>query len=261
MNHSSILTHPNVRFDYAGLFSTEREWIHPERIGKNYEIIYVTHGAMDIAEEEKEYHLTKGQVLLLSPQKRHFGTKPSERVSFYWVHFDLTEGTLPFERRFFESFENVSLFKELLHANNLPVVPEELVNAVLLHILAVLCHLSGEHTPHYDGRAERIYEWIRVNVSAKMTVEQTAAQFGYSPDHLSRICKKNYGVGARELINRFLLSRVKELLSNTNLYVKEIARELDFIDDKALIGYFQYHENCSPTEFRNRFSRLHMNSR
>ena len=255
----NMLMHPSVRFEYAGLFQTTREWIHPKRIGTNYEIICVTQGAVDLAEEERDYHLERGQILILSPGKCHFGTQTSERVSFYWVHFSLLEGELPFTRRCFSGFENMSLFKELLHVNNLPDAPVYLVNSILLHILSELCHLSGEHAVHYDSRAEKIYEWIRINISAKLTVERIANEFRYSSDHLSRICKKNFGMGAGELIDRFLVSRIKELLSNTDLYIKEIARELEFSDDKALIGYFKYHEGCSPTEFRNRFSRLHMN--
>ena len=46
----NILTHPNVKFDYAGLFQSEREWIHPKRIGTSYEIIYMTEGEMYIEE-------------------------------------------------------------------------------------------------------------------------------------------------------------------------------------------------------------------
>ncbi len=257
----NMLVHPMVKFEYAGLFQTNRQWIHPKRIGTNYEIICVTQGVVDIAEEDRQYHLERGQILILSPGMRHFGTGFSERVSFYWVHFSLSEGELPFALRHFSGFENTSLFKELLHANNLPDVPEYLVNSILLHILCELCYLSGEHTPRYDSRAQKIYEWVRINADARLTVERIAEEFRYSPDHLSRICKRNFGIGAGELIDRFLLSRIKELLSNTELYIKEIARELSFSDDKALIGYFKYHEECSPTEFRNRFSRLHMNSK
>ena len=256
----NILTHPQIHFDYAGLFQTEKPWRHPDRIGKNYEIIYVTRGEIYLCEEKREYRLQKGQALILSPEKRHFGFRDSEQVGFYWVHFSLTEGTLPFAQRFFERFENSYLFKELLHCNNLPQKPEYLVNSLLLHILSELCHLSEEENTRYDSNAEKIYEWIRSNATARLTVARVAEQFGYSSDHLSRICKKNYGVGACELINRFLISRGRELLCNTNGYVKEIAWELGFSDDKAFIGFFRYHEGCTPTEFRNRFSKIHMNS-
>ncbi len=256
----NVLAHPKIKFDYAGLFQSDREWIHPERIGKNYEIIYMVHGEMYICEDEQEYHLERGQALLLSPGRPHRGTRTTTQLSFYWVHFSMN-GPIPFSRRFFDSLENPSLFKELLHVNNLPSVPEYLVNSVLVHLLSALCHASGEHEPRYDVMAEKIYEWVRINATAKLTVKAIAEHFGYSEDHTSRICKKNYGIGAKSLINRFLLSRAKELLSNTNKYVKEIASALEFVDDKAFIGYFKYHENCSPTEFRNRFSRLHMNSK
>jgi AraC-like DNA-binding protein len=255
------LAHPTIQFDYAGLFDSDRTWRHPDRVGKNYEIMYVTQGEMYIREEDRDYHLKRGQILILSPEKRHLGYRDCERVRFYWVHFNIVgDGALPFEERFFESFENSYLFKELLHYNNLPHKPDYLVNALLLHILSELCHLSQERNAHYDSNAEKIYEWIRIQADARLTVAKVAEHFGYTSDHLARICKKNYGVGACELINRFVIARAKELLCNTGRYVKEIAWDLEFPDDKSFIGFFQYHENCSPTEFRNRFSKIHMNS-
>lgn len=83
----------------------------------------------------------------------------------------------------------------------------------------------------------------------------------YSADHVSRICKKNFGMGASALIDRFLTERAKMLLCNTEKYVKEIAAELNFQSDKAFIAYFKYHEKCFPSEFRNRFGQLHMNKK
>ena len=215
---------------------------------------------MYIEEDGEEYHLSRGQVLLLTPGKCHRGTRETKSLSFYWVHFN-TECELPFSRRCFDYFDSASLFKELLHANNLPTVPEYLVNSVLVHILSELCRMSEGYEQRYDTLAEKIYEWIRVNADASLTVKAVAEHFGYSEDHITRICKKNYGTRGKDLINRFVMSRAKELLSNTNKYVKQIASELRFNDDKAFIGYFKYHEGCSPTEFRNRFSKLHMNSK
>lgn len=60
---------------------------------------------------------------------------------------------------------------------------------------------------------------------------------------------------------RFILSRAKELLCNTGLYVKEIAAQLDFPSDKAFIQFFFYHEGVYPEQFRRRFSRTHLNKK
>lgn len=255
----NILNDKNIEFSYAGLFSTDADWIHPERTESTYEIICVTRGRVRMREGEREYDAERGQVILLSPHVLHCGTHVTRDVGFYWVHFRIKNGELPFEKRFFESFDNMHLFKELLHYNNLPSIPDYMVSSVLVHILSELCFLSDGDAKGFDGTAEKIYEWIRINADGTLSVERVASHFGYSADHVSRICKKHFGVGARELINRFLLSRAKELLCNTDKYVKEIAAELEFPSDKAFIGYFRYHEGCFPQQFRNRFGKIHMN--
>lgn len=257
----NILTNHNIVFSYAGLFSTKTEWIHPERTEKTYEIICVTRGTVYMREGEHEYIAKQGQVILLSPNVPHYGTQVTSDVGFYWVHFTVKDGEIPFDKRFFESFEDMHLFKELLHYNNLPSIPEYAVNSVLIHILATLCHLSEESERGYNGIAETLYEWIRINADATLTVKSVAGHLGYSPDHINRICKKNYGIGARSLINKFLLARAKELLCNTEKYIKEISAELKFTNDKAFIVYFKYHEGCFPSEFRNHFGKIHMNKR
>lgn len=256
----NVLTHPHFRFEYAGLFQSTGEWIHPARVEKTYEIICVTKGEVFIAEGEREYCVGQGQALLLSPQAEHRGTRPSRDVGFYWVHFHADRG-LPFEARYFESFEQFALFKELLHYNNLPQVPAYAVNAVLLHILSELCLRAERERQQFDAQAEKVREWIRVHASATLTVRETAAHFGYSADHLSRICKRQYGIGVGALIDRFLMARARELLCNTDAYVKEIAAMLGFATDKGFIGYFKYHEGCFPAAFRARFAKVHMNNK
>ena len=256
----NMLSYPDFKFEYAGLFQSTGEWIHPARVEKTYEIICVTKGEVWMEEGEREYCVKQGQVLLLSPDMLHKGTRHTRDVGFYWVHFHAECG-LPFAVRYFESFEQTSLFKELLHYNNLPQVPEYLVNAVLLHILSKFCLLADRAWTRFDEKAEKVREWIRIHASSALTARAVATHFGYSADHLSRICKKQYGMGVGALIDHFLLTRAKELLCNTNAYVKEIAAELGFATDKAFIGHFKYHEGCFPTAFRARFSKTHMNNK
>ncbi|MBR2353065.1 MAG: helix-turn-helix transcriptional regulator [Clostridia bacterium] len=257
----NCLIHPSIHFHYAGLFQREDTWIHPARIETTFEIIYMVRGEIFLNEGNQSHHLREGQLLLLEPNVLHKGSAHTANVSFYWLHFSLAPGvTLPFSTRLFERFENVSLLKELLHCHNLPAVPDYLVNSILLHILSELCRLSAEHEPRLNASAEKIYEWIRINADATLSVERAAKRFGYSSDHLSRICKKSFGVGACTLINRFLCEKAKNLLCNTEKYVKEIAADLKFPSDKAFIAFFRYHEGCFPTEFRNRFGKIHMNN-
>ena len=256
----NILLNQKISFSYAGLFQTDGEWIHPRKTEKTYEMILVTEGEVIMREGEREIYGKKGDLFLLSPDVEHWGSEVTRGVAFYWVHFFL-DGILPFEKRFFSDFSRGDLFKELLHSNNLAEIPEYLVNSVLVHILSELCRLSEGRLGEYDGRAEKIYEWMRANADADLSVKRVAEHFGYSADHISRICKKNYGLSAKELSTRFLLEKARSSLSNTDKYVKEIAAELNFRDDKAFVAFFKYHEGCFPSEFRNRFGKIHMNSK
>ena len=50
----------------------------------------------ELNDDGKEFCLTKGQCLLLKAGPRHYGTKESEGVSFYWLHFRTENMLLPF---------------------------------------------------------------------------------------------------------------------------------------------------------------------
>lgn len=254
----SLLMHPSVRFEYAGLFEAPGLWIHPERVERTWEILCVVRGEVCLWQEGEEIILRPGEALLLPPGLCHRGSRPTENVRFYWVHFHL-DGELPFARRHFDRFDSPALFRELLHFNNLPLPPREMVNAILVHILCQLSVQAGEAEAG-QGVAYAAAEWIRANASARLTVEKTAAHFGFSPDHLTRIMKAAFGAGCREMISRTLMNRARSRLLNTDCYVKEIAAELGFSGDKAFIAFFKYHEGRSPRAYRQRMSQVHMNN-
>lgn len=255
-----MLINPNIEFVYAGLFTSKGEWTHPDRTEKTFEIIYVTNGTVRLCEEQTVYTAPKGSLLVLEAGKRHYGIGKESGVAFYWLHFFTRGMVLPFETRFFESFSDPHLFKELLHYVFLPTPQTALANAILVRILAQLSY--AESRPESAGKtAEEVYEWLRVNASAGLSAKAAAVRFGFSTDHLSRLLKKQYGVGLKSVIDRFVLNRAKELLANTGLYVKEIAYELEFESDKAFIGFFKYHEGLYPGEWRDRYYKIHMNNR
>ena len=257
----NILVNPFVKFDYMGFFTTEERWLHPRRVESTYEIIFVVKGTVCIYDERLgDLKIKQGQLALLEPNTLHYGTEETGDVRFYWVHFSLNGGGLPFSKRLFLHFEQGWLFRELLHLSNLPRTPFYEVNAVLVHILSELCRISQDNT-EFDRRAEEIYEWLRINASADLKAELAARNFGFSKDHLSRILMKSYGCGYKELTVRFICEKAKELLCNTGFYIKEIAAILKFPSDKAFIGFFKYHEGVFPEEFRRNFSKTHMNKK
>lgn len=244
-----------IEFNYMGMFTTKDAWIHPRVTEDTCEIIYVTEGTVYIEEDEK-YILNKGDIIILKKGKEHFGFKESTgKTSFYWTHFKI-EGFNP-DTVVIQNFSHVSLFKELLHNSSTPLTPQYAKDAVLLHLLSEIA--SAKEKAESNTLASSIFEWTRINVKNGLTVEKIAEHFDYNSEHISRLIKKQYGVGLKSIINNFLINKAKNYLCNTTYSVKEISDLLGFCEANTFIHFFKYHEKKSPTQYRNTYSSTHMN--
>jgi len=245
-----------MEFNGIGLFTTTKDWIHPEKTEKTTELIYVTSGCIYMFEGEEKFELSKGDLLVLKPGIVHGGFELSYgKTSFYWLHIS---GDVPEEiYGVIKGFSGAGLFRELIDYANRPEKNEKALRIVTEHIL-----LNAELAREYEGKnrlAKEIYEWVRINACSGLTVERTAENFGYNSEHISRIIKGEYGVGLKRLIDRFLLDKTKDFLANTTYSIKEISGIMEFSDSSAFINFFKYHEKMSPSEYRNSYAEIHMN--
>lgn len=248
----------SVSYCGGGLFTTTLPWSHPERTETTYEMIYVTQGTVHMEENGENFTLQKGDLQILMPGISHSGTLISEPpTAFYWLHFHLAgkADCILSENRLFRNFSS-GLFPEILHLEN--AVGKTAAEPALLHLLTLL-----RHTTAHDSKnrlANRIHEWVRIHASADLTVEKTAIQFGYHPEYISRLVKDNFGVPLKSIINAFLIFRANDLLDNSFYSVKEIAGILGFKDANAFVHFYKYHEGTTPTRYRSRNTRIHMNA-
>lgn len=252
-----------ISFNGAGLFVTDRAWIHPRKTEITYEIIYVVDGEVYIESDGTKFTLKHGDLVILPPHTEHAGYRESSgRTSFYWVHF-FAENPLPLVNHsvLTADFHAHHLFRELLHFNNVSKEFVYITEVVLAHILAEISYESKIHTGKNTKLATEIYEWTRINADSKLTVGKIGEVFGYNEEYLSRLIKNTYGITIKKLINSFLINRAKELLSNSNYLVKEISYMLGFDDVSSFINYFKYHEKLSPNKYRSLYSNTHMNNK
>ncbi len=243
----------------GGLFTTTLPWVHPARTEETYEIIYMIRGTAYMEENGNPVTLEKGDLKIFSPHVPHKGIQESTPpTEFYWHHFKLggdADTFLPQERL----FRGVSggVFPEMLHLENL--AGKEAAEPALLYFLTNLKHTSDNSNK--NRLANRIYEWARINADATLTVEKTAAHFGYHPEYISKLIKSSFGTGLKNILDSFILLRAKDLLDNSSYSVKEIAGILGFRDANLFVNFFKYHESTTPTKYRNRNFRIHMNAR
>lgn len=255
----------NLKYVSAGLFSTAKKWIHPRRIIDSFEIIYVTQGEVYIEENGINYHLKRGDALLLEPEKIHTGTVTSEGTTeFFWVHF-LTDDISYFGMQKCISTEGeymtLGLFRELLHIANTEDAPDYAKDMSCGGIIAHLASVGRKRENESTTAFSKISEWVRMNIRQTMKVRDIAEMFGYNKTYISRLFKRYSGLTLKDYINRERIKCAKELLLTTEASIKDIAYELGFRDENLFVKFFKYHENMSPTNFRNMYFKLHMNNK
>lgn len=256
MRKSDLITidDKTIRYDYSGLFDTDRPWIHGAITLETYEIIFVTAGVVHIREGETRYDLRPGDLIILSPGIEHAGTEESRgHTAFYWLHFFMTDGE-PFFPKIAAPHGGERVFREIMHYAR---ERRDLAEVVLMKFLLGL----SEPEKRGDKLAYEVDEYIRANAPYRVTAKTTAEHFGFSTDYLSRIYRRQFGVDLKSGIIRHALDYAESLMINTDYTIKEIAAACGFEDENNFVKFFGYHEGTTPSLFRNKFFYLHINAK
>jgi len=84
--------------------------------------------------------------------------------------------------------------------------------------------IEGDFSP----LVRRTLEYLEAQAGALLTLEAVAGHMELSSGHLSRVLKKETGLGFVELVNRYRIHEAIRLLKTTNLKVYEVAARVGF---------------------------------
>lgn len=252
-----------LKYISGGLFTASGDdgWIHPTRTGTSYEIIYILKGTVYLFEDDVKYELMPKDLIILKKGSIHGGYEISRSdTSFYWLHFETEDINSVAKPPFYtKSFPSSPIFRQILHYSYLKDCPKHTCD---VFIAGLLCEIET-HKKRAESSSNKliheITEWIRINASGNLTVYKIARHFSYNSEHISRLIKKEYKTGLKSMIDDFIIKKANDYLINTNFSVKEIAAILEFPDSSAFINFYKYHENTTPTKFRNSYANIHMN--
>uniref|UniRef100_F4C4P6 Transcriptional regulator, AraC family n=1 Tax=Sphingobacterium sp. (strain 21) TaxID=743722 RepID=F4C4P6_SPHS2 len=93
-----------------------------------------------------------------------------------------------------------------------------------------------------------------LSISGLPSVQYVAEQLGFSMDYLSDLLRSTTGQNTQHHIHNKLIEKAKELLSTTNLSVKEIAYQLGFEYAQSFNKLFKKKTDISPLTFRESFN-------
>lgn len=113
-----------------------------------------------------------------------------------------------------------------------------------------LCRIFNNKKRDYKkSTVFEVQKYIQNNLNKKLSLNEVADAFGLSPNYLSSIFKKNCDYSFTEYINHSKVNAAKKMLSEGNLKIYEISRNLGFEDAFYFSKVFKKIEGCSPTEY------------
>lgn len=244
----------SISFEDCGFIDSPSGFLHKKRFIDQFELLYVTKGALYIGLDGRPVTLRKSDLIILPPYKTLEGTRPSEQpTGFYYVNFT-TDNPKNFGVRAGRVLTchapELADKLERLHRRKSSVFsPDYVRDAELL----LLLHEVQQGDAGNSGSAEiasMVRQYVSAHMAQPLTADLLSAALSYNKDYLCKVVKKHFGVSLKDYIIRQKLDLSKKLLVTSNYSVKEIAELVGYQDPNLFTKFFKYHTRQSPGDYR-----------
>ncbi|ASA20886.1 helix-turn-helix transcriptional regulator [Paenibacillus donghaensis] len=259
---------------------------HPNRSHMGmFDLLLVEQGCLFIGEEDKQWEVSSGQMLLLLPDRYHYAVKPCEETtSFVWIHFHTagewacSEGetvyidreahlrqflTAPYTIRvpqfapLPDPLERSVLADQLLQLSSGPrsstVWQQQRIFEELLRMMELAQREAwGSPALEIAGQTET---YLRNHYAEPITNRSLAEALHFHYNYLGRCMKQVYGLTPLEYLTDYRLEQAKLLLLKTETPIAAIAEQTGFESTAYFSRRFTRKTGISPLRYRKRYSR------
>jgi two-component system, response regulator YesN len=123
---------------------------------------------------------------------------------------------------------------------------------VIFEVIDRLVGRQESKTPDIQGKLTQIEHYIAAHYyDVGLGVKQVADAFNMSLPYLSRVFKKEKGIGLLYYINNYRVQKAKEIMEiDKNASVAEIAGRVGYNSSQTLIRIFKRYEGTTPGQFQ-----------
>lgn len=149
-------------------------------------------------------------------------------------------------------YEGAKLLYELLGGGKRPA------KKILVPPVFIATRQSTDVIAVTDQDMATAMRYIRAHLEESPTVYRITEAVGLSRRTLERHFLKQYGRSVKAEIMRLRIEKCKDLLRNTNLSMRSIAKKMNFASMEHFIRTFRHHEDISPNEYRKNIIAVHI---
>ena len=238
------------------------------RVLNEYQMLYTIEGrgTFQSTHVKEPVTLREGDIHLLFPGEWHtYCPDPTTGWKSYWIGFKgqnmdvrLREGFLSPDKPIYHvgySEELVQLFRSAYKAAmEEAAFTQQLLAGIVNHMIGLMYSLErniilNKNQSHVD-MIKKAQLRIRDNVENRLSIQQLSDEFGVSYSTFRKLFKEYTGISPALYQQDLRLQRAKELLTSTNLSVKEIAYRLNFETPDYFSSRFKIKTGRRPSELR-----------
>ena len=216
---------------------------HPDRVLYHHDLIYIREGDWRIVQDETEYAVTAGDVILLQGGHHHYGVAPCESiVKTIFIEFSSCDGDCLLENT---AVSDGYHFPVVVHCQNIPGIRNYLESAVAsfwaqstyaqrktpFWLEMILCELSGA-VERKDILTEQIMQTIKKTPGRFLSNQELAEMYHCSVRTLSSHFQKSTGESIHAWQLKLKCQMAEELMHREpQITLKEIATNYGFYDE------------------------------
>ena len=233
-----------------------------------YQLLYITEGkGVFHSATVAEAPLVEGDLFLLFPGEWH-SYHPLPRIGWksYWIGFKgknmddrVSAGFLSPSRPIYHVGFSDAIVQLYRHAYDTAITEaaysQQLLAGIVNHLIGIMYMLErnnelNKNQGHVD-MINRARLRIREALESSLTIQQVAEDLGVSYSNFRKLFKEYTGLSPATYQQDLRLQRAKELLSTTDLSIKEIAYRLNFESPDYFSAKFKIKTGRRPSELRN----------
>ena len=125
---------------------------------------------------------------------------------------------------------------------------------ILMEEFADLPEVSPFRAPdNASSLVRHAIAFLNLHYPTEITLEIVSAHLKVSPNHLSRILKRETGFGFVEILTKIRLAEALKLLERPDAKVYMVAEQVGYRDYAYFYQVFKKYYNTSPQKYRNKF--------
>jgi len=256
---------------------------HVARSFSVYDMLFVLKGTLYITEDNVPYEITEGSLLVLEPDRMHFGHRPCEEVTeIYWIHFahpapagridsgqiswsvPLTKGTnddlAPRQQAMYlPKFAGIHIPDVLPFLQQMLELHHTLSPASSLPLQTLLAGLFVELQTSVRNRyvsrsrmlCDQTIAYLQQHLTRPFDAKHMEQTLHFHSDYLARCLKKYTGMSPLQYLHNLQIRKAKSLLESTELSVAEIGWQVGIENTHYFIRLFRKQAGTTPGQYRS----------